>query len=172
MQTAMRIFANTPIWVFALLAFLTWQGGQALRSNTRPIWRVLIVPAVFFLMGLSRLALGGKEASLVLIWVAAAVVFVTVALIRGAGAISIDEDGIVVRAGSVVPLVRNLTVFLLQYAVAVVAAMKLDSLAGVAIAGQAVSGACSGYFLGWGIALIMAWREKSAGFEADRPISL
>ncbi|NVN85132.1 MAG: hypothetical protein HXX15_03490 [Rhodopseudomonas sp.] len=172
MQTAMQILVNTPIWVFALLAFLAWQGGQALRPTTRPIWRVLIVPAVFLLMGLSRLVLGGKAASLVLIWFAAAAVFLTVALIRGAGAIDVDEQGNVVRPGSVVPLVRNLTVFLLQYAVAVVAAMKLDAFAGVAIAGQAVSGACSGYFLGWGIALVRAWRAKSAGLATDRPISL
>jgi hypothetical protein len=25
MQTAIRILANTPIWVFALLAYLVWQ---------------------------------------------------------------------------------------------------------------------------------------------------
>jgi hypothetical protein len=62
-------------------------------------------------------------------------------------------------------------VFLLQYAVAVVAAMKLD-LPGIAIAGQAVSGACAGYFSGWAIALIRAWRAKSAHPATDRRISL
>jgi prepilin signal peptidase PulO-like enzyme (type II secretory pathway) len=62
-------------------------------------------------------------------------------------------------------------VFLLQYAVAVMAAMKLDSTAGVAMLGQAVSGACAGYFLGWGIALIRRWRSKSAALESDGRIS-
>jgi hypothetical protein len=31
MQIAFRILANTPIWVFFLLAYLIWQGLQALR---------------------------------------------------------------------------------------------------------------------------------------------
>jgi hypothetical protein len=55
MQLAIRILANTPIWVFALLAYLIWQGSQAIRPRTRPIWRMLIVPLVFLLIGLSRL---------------------------------------------------------------------------------------------------------------------
>ena len=55
MQIAFRILANTPVWVFALLAYLTWQGWQARRPRTQAIWRMLIVPLVFFLMGLSRL---------------------------------------------------------------------------------------------------------------------
>ena len=55
MQTALRILINTPVWVWPLLAYLIWQGAQALRPRTQPIWRMLIVPLVFFLMGLSRL---------------------------------------------------------------------------------------------------------------------
>jgi len=55
MLTATRILTNTPLWVFALLAYLIWQGSQSLRPRTQPIWRMLIVPLVFFLMGLSRL---------------------------------------------------------------------------------------------------------------------
>jgi hypothetical protein len=52
MQVAVRILTHTPLWVFALLAYLIWQGWQARRPRTRAIWRMLIVPQVFFLMGL------------------------------------------------------------------------------------------------------------------------
>ena len=55
MLTVTRILTNTPLWVFALLAYLIWQGSQSLRPRTQPIWRMLIVPLVFFLMGVSRL---------------------------------------------------------------------------------------------------------------------
>jgi len=49
MQVAIRILANTPVWAFALLAYLIWQGWQSLRPRTLPIWRLLIVPlAIFF----------------------------------------------------------------------------------------------------------------------------
>jgi hypothetical protein len=55
LQTALRILINTPLWVWPLLAYLIWQGAHALRIRTQPIWRMLIVPLVFFLMDLSRL---------------------------------------------------------------------------------------------------------------------
>jgi len=62
MQIAFRILINTPVWVFALLAYLIWQGLQGLRPRMRPVWRTLIVPLVFFLMGLSRLVFARDHA--------------------------------------------------------------------------------------------------------------
>ena len=58
------------------------------------------------------------------------------------------------RPGSALPLVRNITVFLLQYGVAVATAMKLKPHTAVAIIGHAVSGASAGFFfrLGGGAA--------------------
>jgi hypothetical protein len=124
---------------------------------------MLIVPAVFLLMGLSRLALGGKSIDLLLAWVVSATAFATLALYTGPRSVTVDgETGRILRPGSVVPLVRNITVFVLQYAVAVVTAMKLDSSGEVAMAGQLVSGACAGYFLGWTIALLRAYRARIA----------
>jgi hypothetical protein len=148
MQIAVRILANTPIWVFALLAYLIWQGCQSLRSRTQPIWRMLIVPLVFFLMGLSRLVMArdnGLEP--LLAWFAAALLFALLALYRGPRLLAVDrKSGQVTRPGSVIPLARNITVFVLQYAVAVATAMKLEPHAAVAIIDHAVSGASAGYF--------------------------
>jgi putative effector of murein hydrolase LrgA (UPF0299 family) len=59
------------------------------------------------------------------------------------------------------PLIRNLSVFLLQYAVAVATAMKLGSGAAVPLIGQLVSGACAGYFLGWTVGLIRRYRAET-----------
>ena len=42
----------------------------------------------------------------------------------------------------------------------VAAAMHPDSSAGAAMAGQAVSGACAGYFFGWTLALLRAYRAQ------------
>lgn len=161
MQTAIAILTHTPPWVFALLALLIWQGCTALRPRSQPLGRMLIIPAVFFLMGLSRLVLGGRSIDLVLVWVTAAAVFTAVALYTGPRSVTVDgATGRILRPGSVVPLVRNLTVFGLQYAVAVVTAMKLQAAWEVAMAGQAVSGACAGYFLGWTIALLRGYRAR------------
>ena len=163
MRTASAILTNTPPWVFALLALLIWQGCMALRPSSQPLARMLIIPAVFFLMGLSRLVLGGRSVDLVLVWMAAAAVLAAVALYTGPRSVTVDgATGRILRPGSVIPLVRNLTVFALQYAVAVVTAMKLQADWEVAMAGQAVSGACAGYFLGWTIALLRGYRARLA----------
>lgn len=163
MRTAIAILTNTPPWVFALLALLIWQGCMALRPRSQPLLRMLIVPVVFFLMGLSRLVLGGKSLDLLLVWVASAAVLAALALYTGPRSVTIDgETGRILRPGSVVPLLRNITVFMLQYTVAVVTAMKLGATWEVAAAGQAVSGGCAGYFLGWTIALLRSYRMRIA----------
>ena len=164
MYTAVRILANTPLWVFALLAYLIWQGWQARRPRTRTIWRMLIVPLVFFLMGLSRLVTArdhGLEPMLA--WLVAAILFAALALLRGPQLLAVDrENGTVTRPGSWSGLIRNITVFSLQYGVAVSTAMKLEPHLAVAIIGHAVSGASAGYFGGWAIALIRRYRNFDA----------
>ena len=164
MQLAIRILANTPIWVFVLLAYLIWQGSQAMRPRTRPIWRMLIVPLVFLLMGLSRL-LTARDSGIepLLAWFAGALLFGWLALSRPPQLLAVDrKTRTVTRPGSIVPLVRNITVFVLQYAVAVATAMKLEPHAAVAIVGHAVSGASAGYFSGWTVALLRRYRSFDA----------
>ena len=164
MQVAVRILANTPVWVFALLAYLIWQGLQALRPRTQAIWRMLIVPLVFFLMGLSRLVLArdhGLEP--LLAWIAAVILFAALGLFNAPRLLAVDRGkGVVTRPGSVGPLLRNITVFSLQYGVAVATAMKLEPHAAVAILGHAVSGASAGYFSGWAAALLRRYRNFGA----------
>jgi hypothetical protein len=166
MQIVIGILANTPVWVFALLAYLIWQGWQSLRTRTRPIWRILIVPLVFFLMGLSRLITARDHGlELLLAWLVAAVLFASMALYRGPRLLAVDrQTGQVTGPGSAVPLVRNITVFLLQYGVAVATAMRLEPHAAVAIIGHTVSGASAGYFSGWAAALLRRyWNADTTG---------
>jgi hypothetical protein len=119
MQIAFRILAHTPLWVFALLAYLIWQGWQARRPRTQAIWRMLVVPLVFFLMGLSRLVLAHHGLEPLLAWLAAAILFGALALWRGPKLLAVDRArGVVSRPGSAAPLIRNVTVFSLQYGVA------------------------------------------------------
>jgi hypothetical protein len=169
MQIAIRILANTPIWVFVLLAYLIWQGRQALRIRTRPIWRMLIVPLVFLVMGLSRLVMARDNGlAPLLAWVAAALLFASLAFFHGPRLLAVDRKrGQVTRPGSATPLVRNITVFVLQYGVAVATAMKLEPHAAVAIIGHAVSGASAGYFSGWAAALLRRYRNFDSGENTE-----
>ncbi len=92
MLTATRILANTPLWVFALLAYLIWQGSQSLRPRTQPIWRMMIVPLVFFLMGLSRLVTArDRGIQPLLAWLAAAVLFALLALSLRPKLLAVDK---------------------------------------------------------------------------------
>lgn len=168
MRLAFGILANTPPWVFALLAYLIWQGWQARQTRTQAIWRMLIVPLVFFVMGLTRLVSAhdhGLEPMLA--WFVAATLFASLALFRGPRLLAVDRaKGVVTRPGSWAGLIRNITVFSLQYGVAVSTAMKLEPHLAVAIIGHAVSGASAGYFSGWATALIRRYRNFDGG-ESD-----
>jgi hypothetical protein len=106
MLTATRILTNTPLWVFALLAYLIWQGSQSLRPRTQPIWRMLIVPLVFFLMGLSRLVTArDRGIEPLLAWLVAAVLFALLALSLRPKLLAVDrKSGTVTRMGSSTPL--------------------------------------------------------------------
>ena len=45
---AVEIVAHTPLWVWALFAFLVYRGVAGMRTREVSPFRVLIVPAVFF----------------------------------------------------------------------------------------------------------------------------
>ncbi len=143
--------------MFALFAYLVWQGVQSLRPRVLAVWRVLMAPMVFILMGLSRIVLGHADGRWPIIaWAVAAVVLAAVALVAGhASAVVEQGDGRVLRPGSPVPLIRNVVVFALQYGIAVMAARHLDDRFHVAIIGNASSGAIAGYFVGWAAAFLL-----------------
>ena len=123
MKFAWQILTHTPIWVFPLLAYLVWLGIKAMRPRTVTIWRSLIVPAVFIVWGLSRLLSRQDIVWPLAAWLGAAAVLLVVGLLT-ARPIELDHTtGEIKRPGSVIPLIRNITVFALQYTVAVIAAV-------------------------------------------------
>ncbi len=164
MQFAIGVITHTPIWAWILLAYLVWQGIQAMQPRTTTIWRALIVPAVFIIWGLSRLGLGpqGSIAPLVA-WIAAALVLLPVGVLTPRPFEVDHTNGQIKRPGSIFPLVRNIVVFAAQYSVAVIAAIHTDDRATAAIVGRAISGATAGYFIGSTIALLRQyWKQRKA----------
>ena len=162
MRTTIEIITHTPLWVWALLGWLIWQGVQALQQRTQPLWRALVVPAIFFVMGLRRLFVANDGALAPLLWLVAAAGFGALAWTHGPRVIAVDRaQGLITRPGSATPLLRNVLVFLLQYAVAATSAIHLDPNGFGALASYAVSGATSGYFAGWAAALILHYRNAA-----------
>jgi uncharacterized protein DUF6622 len=164
MKFAWQTLTHTPLWVFPLFAYLVWLGIKAMRQRTVTIWRSLIVPAVFIVWGLSRLFSRRQDAMWPLVaWLAAAAVLLAIGLLT-ARPIELDHTtGEIKRPGSVVPLIRNITVFALQYTVAVIAAVDPHDATMAAIVGRAVSGGTTGYFLGRTIAMLRQyWKQRNA----------
>jgi hypothetical protein len=163
MKFAWQILIHTPIWAFVLLAYLVWVGIKAMRPRTTTIWRSLIVPAVFIIWGLSRLVSRQDYASPLVAWFGAAAVLMVIGLLT-ARPLELDHTtGEIKRPGSVVPLIRNITVFALQYTVAVIAAVDPHDATTAAIVGRAISGGTTGYFLGRTVALLRQyWKQRKA----------
>ncbi len=162
MKFALGIVTHTPLWAWALLAYLVWLGIKAMQPRTTTIWRALIVPAIFIVWGLSRIGFGQQAFGAPLVaWIAAALVLLPLGVLTPRPFEVDHTTGQIIRPGSVFPLIRNLIVFGLQYTVAVLAAIHADDHAIGAIVGRAVSGATSGYFVGSSVALLREyWRKR------------
>jgi hypothetical protein len=156
-----QILTHTPPWVFALFAYLVWQGIKAMQPRTIPIWRALIVPVVFIVWGVSRIGFGHQDSAWPLVaWIAAALVLLPLGVLTPRPFEVDHTTGQIIRPGSVFALVRNLIMFVLQYAVGVISAIDASDRALALIVGRAISGATAGYFIGSTIALLIAYRRK------------
>jgi hypothetical protein len=169
MQFAYQILIHTPLWVFPLFAYLVWQGIRAMRPRTVTIGRSLVVPAIFIVWGLSGLAARSQDGIWPLLTWGAAALVLGLAGFLTAKPFELDHTtGEIKRPGSVVPLIRNVTIFALQYAVRVIAAVDPDGRATATLLGRAVSGAMTGYFLGRSVALLRKYYKQR---QADLRIS-
>ena len=161
MEFAAEVVAHTPFYVWLLLAYLVLQGVWALRPRTQPMARVFLVPLLFIASGVVPLLIGPRVGvGLLAAWVLAAALLGPVGFLTGPRMLAVDRRaGTVTRPGSCVPLLRNTTVFVLQYAIAAAVAVHADAGGGLATSSRAVSGATGGYFLGWAAA---AWQQYRA----------
>jgi hypothetical protein len=163
MQFARGIVTHTPLWVFPLFAYLVWQGVKAMRPRTTTIWRALIVPLVFIIWGVSRIGLSHQNNMWPLAaWITAALALLPVGLLTPRPFELDHASGEITRPGSWFPLIRNVTVFALQYTGAVIAAVNPGGGTVAAIVGRAISGATAGYFIGSTVALLRQYTKKRA----------
>jgi hypothetical protein len=152
-----QILSGTPAWLFALLAFLIYQGATMLRPNIVALRRVFVTPIIFIVWGLIGLA--GRPypwTDILAAWLPAALA----AGFLGAALCPRDfradrERALIERRGSALPLVRNLAIFGAHYVLNVAAALRPDLRPTLMLCDIAVSGISTGYFAGW------AWRFLS-----------
>ena len=158
-----QVLVHTPLWVFALFAYLVWQGIKAMQPRRTPIWRALIVPVVFIVWGISRIGFGPQDSAWPLVaWGGAALALLPIGVLTPRPFDIDHKTGEIIRPGGAFALIRNLVVFSLQYTVGVISAIDAGDRAVAFIVGRAISGATAGYFIGSTVALLIAYRRKSA----------
>jgi hypothetical protein len=161
MTTTLGILTATPIWAWAVLGLLVWLGMVASRTRTVGLPRVLATPLVFIAWGLfslatSKAALGPAAAA----WLLAALCGGTLGLIERFDRLRFEPGRALVHVpGSWFPLIRNLSIFLAKYAIAVAMAMKPGWRDSLPFWDAAISGASAGYFVLTLIRLAVAYRR-------------
>jgi len=147
-----QILSHTPLYVWAILAFLIVRGVIALRTRDVAMNKLFIIPVVMLALSLfdvaAKFGLGGIGFAT---W--AVTMAVTLALLVRFGAARIapaGQPGHVVVRGSVFPLALMMAIFVTKYvtsiAVAVQPHLRENTVFTVAVC--ASFGLFSGYFLG------------------------
>lgn len=157
---AAGILANTPLWVWALLALLVWLGSLGLKRRRMALRRVVVIPAVFILWGLSGLTARPFDAgTIAALWLGGLVAGFTLGLATGPRLIGVDRARREVELpASGWPLARNLIIFFTHYALTVLAAILTAQKAALLQADITVSGVSAGYFIGWFAAILRRYR--------------
>ncbi len=161
MQFAIEAVIRTPVWVWALLAFLLFIGIRGLRPTVASFGRLLILPAVFLVWGLSGFATSyGFRPAGIAVWLAAIAIGAALGwLMARAIAIKADRDhGLVRLPGTWVNLVLILIIFAVKYTLGILAGFR-PSITGELLymaTDVGVSGLLTGMFAG---RLYGLWRK-------------
>lgn len=147
-----QILTHTPVYVWAILAFLVFRGVLALRDRDITVTRMTIIPVVMLVLALQSIGARYGLGSLAMAaWLAGTAL---IALQRwrfgGSRVTAGGAPGSLRIRGSRTPLLMMLSVFVIKYAMAVVQAVQphVATSAGFALGACGLLGLCNGYFLG------------------------
>jgi hypothetical protein len=150
------IVRGTPWWVFAVFGVLLWFGIRGLTLNARKIGVIWITPAFFIAWGVVGLV---ERSGSVLHWLTGALVGACLGLLVSVPVQVDPRRKLVVQPGSVIPLIRNVSLFAAHYVLNVLAAIKPHLSAHYMAYDVYVSGAGAGYFIGWASRFITSYRN-------------
>jgi hypothetical protein len=122
-----EILAHTPLYVWAILAFLVYRGMQASKPREVTLTALCILPLV--MLGLSLFGIQsafGLAGLPFVLWLAGALLGATLAwrFSYPASLSAHPERGAIAMPGSWVPMALMMVLFLMKYAVAIVMAMS------------------------------------------------
>lgn len=154
-----QIIIHTPVYVWGLLIYLILTGIKGRETQTVSLWRMLFVPVIFIGAGFLHFDDSSDQFSSFLItWFVGVVLFAPLGFLTGPRILAVDrENNRVERAGTILPLIRNLIFFCAQYVLAVLNAYYPQEHSILMPITAVVSGASAGYFGGWLFSLFKAY---------------
>ena len=163
-MTVLNVLSGTPLWVWALFAFLVFLGLRAFRTSTTSLPRLAILPGVFFVWGIyGVVAAFGATPSHLGVWLAAFVVGIGCGtLLARATTLEADRaNGLVRIAGGPSTLILILMIFAAKYVFGFLHATQPAAFADARwwMSEIALSGALSGMFAGRLVGLWRAYRS-------------
>jgi hypothetical protein len=165
-----QILTHTPLYVWAILAFLLWRGAAEMRDRELTLRRMLILPLVMLGLSLNDMALKFDMGMvLVAAWVTGCAAAMLLAWRFGRTRIAAGTapDRVLVR-GSAMPLMLMLAIFLTKYITSVVLVIQPQLAHQLAVAGAIclVFGVFNGLLLGRLARMARAVGQQRAGLPA------
>ncbi len=153
MQLFTGILTNTPIWVWALFAFLMYRGWTMSRDRTvRPL-TLFLIPGIFLLVDITQLALGLLSLKLLPMTFAGALAgVIAVFLLKPARSTVRLPDGKLLIAGEWASISLLLAVFLSNYASAVLSVVNPADAEPVRLVASTLNGFSFAFMLARSIA--------------------
>jgi len=159
----LQILSHTPVYVWAILAFLLYRGLAASQDRVLSYRSVFIIPAVMLALGWQSVAKGfGVDTLAGAAWLLGMLAATALAWLRS-GPVAVDRAaGTVMQRGSWMPLALMLAIFCTKYAVAVAlsVAPALSGDARFALPVCLGFGLFNGVFLGRLLRTVAAWNAE------------
>jgi len=145
-----QILSHTPLYVWAILAFLVWRGVAEMREREIAVSRMAVLPLVMLVLSLHDIVLkfGLAPASLGA-WFGGCLAVALPAWKLGDNRIAaVTAPGRVLVRGSVLPLFVMVAIFGTKYATSVMLALQPAATQQVELAICGLYGVFSGWFIG------------------------
>ncbi|QJD92593.1 hypothetical protein HH213_22380 [Duganella dendranthematis] len=165
-----QIVSHTPVYVWALLAFLIYRGWLASQDRETSLRKVALIPLV--MVGLSVTSINGHGPlgdGVWALWALGAVASAAAIWQLSPREIVVNRAaGTIVQRGSWMPLVLMIAIFATKYAVAVMSAMHPELPHSVPFAASValLYGVFNGLFLGRLARYAAAWQRQPVAVAA------
>jgi hypothetical protein len=162
-----QIVVNTPVWVWALLAFLIYRGMLASVGREIALRKIFLIPAVMLGLSLQGIATTfGANALAASSWLACTIAGAGLAwqLFRDDSIAAHPDRGTIFQQGSWAPLMLMLGIFFTKYAVAVMLAFDPGHKQHALFVGAvcALYGLFNGVFIGKVLRIMSLYRHAQA----------